>query len=151
METIVKEKVQGTKTGYETIDNYNKIINETLEYVNSKTYEGKPLFTIKGEIKYLTKEDYFDLGIRMQKRLKRYTNNAKKKMSLSSVNRLLYLVHKKILKLDKSPRIISERHNLIQKLRKEWKDYQIVADGLLKEYKNEKGNFYKENKLILKD
>ena len=149
METIEKVNIQ-TANRNELIGIYNEFIQELQDYVNSKTYNGEQLFTITGELKPLTKEDFKLVGIRMEKRFKRYLKKAYYNRTLASVNSLLHLVHKRILKDNKAPKIVSERHNTIQKLRKEWKHYQTIADNMLAQYKTAKGDFYKDNKLTLK-
>lgn len=82
-------------------------------------------------------------GICNIKRFKRYLKQAFKTNSLQSINKFLNLVHKKIIKLDYSPKLINDKHEKIQKLRKEWLKQQDITNKLLLEYKNEKSNFYK--------
>jgi len=65
--------------------------------------------------------------------------------SVNSINKLLHLVHKRILKLDTYPKLRCVKHDKIQKLRTDWKKQQLIADQMLTEYKKEKGDFYKSN------
>jgi hypothetical protein len=87
-----------------------------------------------------------DLGIRGIKRFKRYLKQAINKKSLYTINRILNYVHKRVLKLEKSPKMVCDKHNSIQKMRKEWLKQQAIADQLLTQYKLEKGDFYKKIK-----
>lgn len=68
-----------------------------------------------------------------------------KKMSIRRINSTMNWLFKKILQEKDSLIVkVSLKEELIQKKRKEWKDYQKEANRLLEEYKKEKGDFYKK-------
>jgi hypothetical protein len=67
-----------------------------------------------------------------------------RKQSIRRINTTMHWLFKHILGEAKYPVVkISEKEELIQKKRKEWKEARDKAEELLKEYKKEKGNFYK--------
>lgn len=150
METMEKVNIQTASKG-ELINIYNELINELKTYVETTTYEGKAVYTIVNKLEPLDSNDFYHVGIRMEKRFKRYLKQAYNKRSIESVNKLFHLVHKRILNSDSIPKIVSEQHIVIQKVRKEWKEYQLIADKLMGEYKKAKGDYYKENNFILND
>ena len=92
--------------------------------------------------KHLNDKDFYDSVFKEKCSL---SPQRQKKGSVNSLNRLFFVVYKTILKVDKYPRVICVKHNDIQKLRKDWLEYQKLADTMLKEYKEEKGDFYKNN------
>lgn len=80
------------------------------------------------------------------KTINRYMKVLDKHMTLRNVNMFLHLIHK-IFGFESVQIKKSEKEEAIDKARKEWKEYQKEANRLLQIYKNEKGNFYKEQKL----
>lgn len=137
------ENIQ-TATMSELINIYNDIVVDVMDKVNTGG-----LYSLSGRINTLTLEDFRTHGSTVRKRFKRYLKSASNKRSLRTMNKLFNLVHKKILKLDSSPKLVCKKHEDIQKLRKEWKKYQKIADSLNKEYKDLKGDFYINNDLKL--
>lgn len=69
-----------------------------------------------------------------------------KKMTLRNVNLFLHLITK-LFTWEKVQIKVSEKEEAIQKARKEWKKSQAESEKLLQIYKQEKGNFYKEQML----
>ncbi len=149
METNTIKKI-ATNDKRELVSRYNSFINELINDVNNKTYmeEGKEYktysFTNNPGME-ITELDFKDVGVRMLKRFKRYLNQVMAKRNVDSINKLFHLVHSKILKQPTYPKLVCEKHNKIQKLRKEWKKQQIIDEQLLMEYKKEKGDFYKND------
>ena len=145
METIVVNKLSDANTKT-LVEYYNTLINEVKEKINKKTYNGESIYHLTGDIEELTENDLIqsnNYGIQMHRRFKRYLKQAMNKKSISSINKLLNLVYKIILGKNSSPKIICDKHEKIQKLRKKWKQQQLIADSLLNEYKKEKSDFYK--------
>lgn len=124
-----------------------KMFKEYFTY--EEAYDNELKYGIKGDLSlikklYKIKDKHInDLGIRMKKRLKRYYNKYALKPSLYSANKFLWLLSRHVLDID----VISigePKHDLIQKKRKEWLKLRDEAENALKEYKNEKGDYYKQ-------
>ena len=65
-------------------------------------------------------------------------------MSLRRINTTTHWLLKHILNDRNNLNVrVSEKEELIQRKRKEWKEAQLKANLLLEEYKKEKGDFYK--------
>lgn len=148
METNTITKI-ATNDKQELSSRYNNFINKLKEDVKKRTqiyHEiGCQIYSFTSEPSELIISDFTEVGIRNLKRFKRYLNQAMTKRSLRSINKLLHIIHKVILKKDVCPKLICQRHDNIQKLKKEWKKQQLIADQLLAEYKKEKGDFYKQD------
>ena len=115
--------------------------NEFIEKLK-KSLKGKEHYRLTSDLVTIDLSKH-DIGIRDIKRFKRYLKQAVYIRSINSINKLFNLVYKKILKMDKYPKLICDKHDKIQKLRADWKKQQLIADQLLTDYKNEKGDFYK--------
>lgn len=133
----------------ETIERIERIEYKTIEVISElkNTFDNKKYKVIGDKaITHLNKInelDLFDLGIRMQKRLKRFNRRFMLKKSLFSANKLLWLLSKHVLKLDYVIKISEPKHEAIQAKRKAWKEWQKEAEIALLEYKKEKGDYYK--------
>ena len=146
METNTLERTENridTNNPKELVNIYNEFIKKLEEKVKNTKYNGESIYTLTGEPSELTALQLNEAGIRNIKRFKRYLKHAMYGNSINSINKLLHLVHKRILKLDKYPKLVSVKHDKIQKLRADWKKQQLIADQMLAEYKKEKGDFYK--------
>ena len=150
METNILEKtnVLNTNNVCELSEIYSNFVKEIHELINNTVYDDG----ISIKYKYRITHDIIESlnpvilkqsGIRNIKRFKRYLKQSIHTKSIYSINKLLNLVHKRILELDYSPKIVCDKHEKIQKLRKDYLEYKKIADKLLLEYKEEKGNFYK--------
>lgn len=122
---------------------FNKFMNVLKEKVENTTYKGKPIYRFTNDPIEVDSSDLSHIGIRDIKRFKRYLNKATMSQSMRSINRLLNLVYKRFLGEESVPRFVCDKHEIIQKLRKEWKTQQMIADQMLKQYKLEKSDFYK--------
>ena len=91
------------------------------------------------------------LGVRDRKRIKRYINSAYYRKSLFAYNRLLRFLCKKILGIhenfDVNIKITEPKHEEIQAKRQAWLKLRAESDKALAEYKEEKGNYYKEGRI----
>lgn len=148
METNTLERTENridTNNPKELVNFYNEFIKKLEEKVKTTKYNGEPIYTLTGELSELTALQLDEAGIRNIKRFKRYLKLAMYGGSVNSINKLLHLVHKRILKLDTYPKLKCVKHDKIQKLRTDWKKQQLIADQMLAEYKKEKGDFYKSN------
>lgn len=146
METNTLENTDNridTNNPKELVNIYNDFIKKLEEKVKNTKYNGEQIYTLSGELSELSALQLNESGIRNIKRFKRYLKLAMYGGSINSINKLLHLAHKRILKLDKYPKLVSIKHDKIQKLRADWKKQQLIADQLLTEYKKEKGDFYK--------
>ncbi len=142
MEKIVDHNANLFNEYYNTINEIEKLQNNTI-------IDDKKVYTFKGKQDLLqeVKESHItDLGICDRKRLKRFLNKCRFVNSLGSINRLFHFVAKEILKSDERVKLVSEQHERIQKLRKEWLKLKDAADLALQDYKDEKGTFYKNIK-----
>ena len=115
--------------------------NEFIEKLK-KSLKGKEHYRLTSDLVTIDLSKH-DIGIRDTKRFKRYLKQAMYIRSINSINKLFNLVYKKIMKIDKYPKLVCAKHDKIQKLRTDWKKQQIIADQLLINYKTEKGDFYK--------
>lgn len=128
---------------------YENFVSKLKKHIKDRQYleggQSLNIYQVKGEIPVTIDPSVLKKsGIKNIRRLKRYLNRANYYMSVQSINKLLHLVHKRTLKFETpSPYIYSEKHEKIQKLRKEWKEYQKLADELHDKYVREKGLFYK--------
>jgi hypothetical protein len=146
METNTLERTgnrMDTNNPKELVNIYNEFIKKLQEKVKNTKYNGEAVYTLTEKPSELSALQLNESGIRNIKRFKRYLKHAMYGGSVNSINKLLHLVHKRILKLDKYPRLVSVKHDKIQKLKSEWKKQQLIADQMLAEYKKEKGDFYK--------
>lgn len=142
MEITKTQKVQSNSIN-DLVKAFNELVSELKDKVDNTTYSDEPVYRFTHDIKEISASDLSHIGIRDIKRFKRYLNQAMYRKSLRSINRLFNLVYKKFLGIKDYPRLVCDKHEIIQKLRKEWKRQQVIADQLLKQYKNEKGDFYK--------
>jgi hypothetical protein len=138
-----------TNNTTELSKHYEMFIQKLVQFVEDRQYlegtQSKYVYQLKGAI-----NDSIDpsvitkAGIKNIRRFKRYLNRANRYMSTLSINKFLHLVYKRILKSELPiPYIVSEKHEKIQKLRKEWKKQQEIADALHQQYLSEKSLFYK--------
>jgi hypothetical protein len=150
METnILNNSVLSTNNVIDLSITYSNFIKEIKQLISNEVYEENDDVKYKYHLTHkiietLDPNILKESGICNIRRFKRYLKLASKTKSLHSINKFLNLVHKKIMKLDYSPKIVCEKHERIQKLRKEWLEYKKITDELLLKYKNEKGNFYKK-------
>ena len=144
--TLTKtENIFETNNTRELVSIYNDFIKILNTKIEKTTYNGEPVYHLTFNPSELTALELKEAGIRNIKRFKRYLKQAWNITSINSINKLLHLVHKRILKLDKYPKLICDKDDKIQKLRKDWKKQQLIAEQLLTEYKREKSDFYKSN------
>jgi hypothetical protein len=128
---------------------YEQFVSKLKQHIKERQYlDGTRtlnIYEVKGEVPETIEPSVLKKsGIKNIRRLKRYLNRVNQHMSVQSINKLLHLIHKRTLKLETpSPHIYSEKHDRIQKLRKEWKAKQKLADEFHDLYVREKGLFYK--------
>lgn len=122
--------------------NIESTFKKIQEYSDAKGYR------IKGNLKQPTNligmsKLSFDSN-KKKKVLRNYINRLDKKMNLSTINRFLHFLFKKIYKMDAAPSVeLSEKEIKIQSLRKAWKKAFDESEKLRIEYRKEKGDFYK--------
>ena len=128
-----------------TPENIDKAINSIVEFARQKGYQ------IKGDLNRGTFRSILDslMGIEFsskgqEKTVRHYLTRLNKKITLRQSNRFLNLLYKGVYEADKAPHVdLSEKELKIKAARKLWKETQQKADEFLKQYKEEKGNFYK--------
>lgn len=128
--------------------NSNELFEATINALNSirNKVENNSKYAIKGEFNSLfklTKDKIDDLGICDRRRLTRAINRVNFKQSLFSLNRFLWFINKIVLQNPEAVRVTEPQHEKIQECKKKWKEAQRIADGLLSEYKTQKGEYYK--------
>lgn len=106
-------------------------------------------YRIEGELKMptnfigLNKSLKFE-SKRQMKVARNYINRLDKKINISTANKFLHFLFKKIYQLEKAPKILlSEKEIKIQDARKAWKKAAAEAEKLRLTYRNEKSDFYK--------
>jgi hypothetical protein len=141
------QKIQGHDV--KTLENGTNEVISKLKDKLQETYfvenEEFPVYTLNGDIDEL---DNFsdeignmDLGICDRRRLRRAINRCIVKDSIVTYNAFLRFFNKK---LDFNFKMKMPKHDEIQSLRKKWKVLQEQADMALMEYKECKGDFYKQ-------
>ncbi len=135
-----------TKQIEATKANVELAINEIKEYSQEKGYQIKGEFKQDGFFKNLLGGSKLKFESKSQEKVcRKYLWRLEKKMGMSTANRFLHFLYKKVYKLDQAPYIeYSEKELKIKEARKAWKKMQIEADKLLAAYKEEKGSFYKK-------
>ena len=84
------------------------------------------------------------LTLNQRRKLKRAINIFRKKQSLSSANRFYHFVYAKVLKVDTRIRLTyPEKYLQIMKKREKYLLLRAEIEKSLKEYKDEKGDYFK--------
>jgi len=139
------EKSKNTENVYVYTEKELKTkINKTLEkietWVRIMDYRLTDDINIYKNMNILT----YNLSKNQLKKINKYLNGVNKKMTLRNVNSLLHLLYKTFEPIKKIQVKKSEKEEEIQKKRKEWLKLRDKAEKALLEYKNEKGDYYKE-------
>jgi len=139
METMTKAGVTYTYNKYEI----SKIINETIDKIQKWADENN--YRVDGNLDIYKDLDskWTNLSKRQMKKIQRYCFWINRKPSFKRVNTFLNLLSRYFELGEKVHIKISLKEETIQKARKEWVKARDEADGLLKLYKDEKGDFYK--------
>lgn len=112
--------------------NDKPIINTVYQFTGD-------LSKLKPKVQHLN-----NAGICRRRVLKRMLRKVEHKMSLININRLFHFIEVYIIEKKSTVKVTCEKDRKIQMLRKEWKKLQSKSDLALKEYKEEKGDFYKQ-------
>jgi len=92
----------------------------------------------------IVKSPTFDSNKQM-KVLRGYINLLDRRVNMSTSNKFLHFLFKKVYKQDSAPNIdYSEKEVKIREARKAWKKVQAESDKLHLTYRKEKGDFYKK-------
>lgn len=119
-------------------------IDLTLQRINE--YVAKNDYQLNGNIKQKLNLDSVidDVTLRKRKVLRRYMYYIKVHPTLDSVNKFLHFLFKEVLKSDARVKVVkSEKEQMIQKKREEFKAALKVLIEKRQAYKEEKGDFYK--------
>lgn len=139
METTVKSGIEYTYNKSEIINIINKTIDNIKNIIKENDYQ------VTGNIDQYYNLKWKDFSKNQMKNIQRYCYWVSKKPTLRKINSLLNLLSK-YFEIEKVRVKVSKKEEAIQKARKEWLKARDESDRLLKLYKEEKGDFYK-NKL----
>jgi len=119
-------------------------INKTLD--NIETWVRLMDYRTVGDMNIYKKMNIHvgNLSKNQLKKVNKYLNRVNKKMTLRGVNSILHLLYKTFEPTKKVQIRKSEKEEEIQRKRKEWLKLRDEAEKALLEYKNEKGDYYKE-------
>jgi hypothetical protein len=145
METTVKSGIEYTYNRNEIDKMICDIVDKIKKIIKENDYQ-----IIGKEINYSQIDEYYSLEWRhfsknQMKNIQKYCHWVEKKPSLRKINSLLHLLSK-YFEIEKVRVKVSKKEEAIQKARKEWLKARDEAERLLRIYKEEKGDFYK-NKL----
>jgi hypothetical protein len=115
----------------------NNCIQQIEDYITINNYK------VVGDIKYIDKQNSDQISKNQMKKIQKYCFWISKKPTLRRINSFLSLLYR-TYKIEKVRVNISDKEVAIQKARKDWKKSLAETEKLLAEYKNEKGNFYKD-------
>lgn len=144
MENKGKKLVEPTKA------NIEDTIEKIKKYAEEKGYQIKGDFKKEGLIDK-TLSFFGNSEIRFDSKSKSkvcrdYLTRIDKKICLRISNKFLHFLYKKVYKITENVPCLeySEKELKIKESRKLWKIAQLQADILMKQYKLEKGDFYKK-------
>lgn len=144
METLEKKHVNYIYNDVELAKEVNLIVEKIKHWIKNNDYQ------ISGNIdQYFDIDKYSDMryiSMNQTKKINKYIFYLNNKLSLKRVNSFFCLLSR-LLKLERVYVKTSLKEQTIQETRKKMKIAKESYEKLLKEYKEEKGNFYK-NKII---
>ena len=168
METIENKHVTLVYDAKTLNELAKKFCKDAQTLINEKEYQISD--ESKDSLERMIKHNWTPLFERMSKNRKKkfnkYLRRFSNKKSLYSLNLFFHFLYNSVLilgevdekkeeskwwtRIIKTPKGFkkikveqSNKHLTIQEKRKKWKEAQAIADGLLLEYKQEKGDFYK--------
>ena len=123
------------------IENYKKALELAAEKVKENNWRCN--FDFWDDIEVEASE-LRDLSKTQRKKFRNKINRVLVNPTLRNINSLLWFISKLILGHETSWNIkISEKEERIQLARRKWKVARDISEQLLQEYKDEKGDFYK--------
>jgi hypothetical protein len=142
METTVKSTKMTSHDSADLIKGIETALDVVLEKVTEEDWN-LPLISI--DDKNLNAR-VIHMTLNQRKKLKNKLNGCIYKKSLRAINTFLHFLHRHVLE-EKTPAPevrISEKEVKIQATRKKYVEARNLAIKLYKEYKDEKGDFYKK-------
>ena len=163
METIEKKQVEYAYSTTDLSILMEGFLAEANDYIKKNKYQlnseeaFNQLININWDI-------YFNNSSKnLKKKFNKTIARFRFKKSLRSLNRTFHIIHTRILAkreivvydwgsyekwtnpdfIEKVHLLYSKKHITIQDKRKKWKEAQAIADVFLKQYKDEKGDYYK--------
>lgn len=136
MENTMTAGVTYTYNQKELVEKVNKTINLIKEWIEKNNYQ------VTGNIDNYLDIPMSNLSKNQMKKIQKYCYWFYKKPSLKRVN-IFFSLLSKTFGIERVKVRISLKEEQIQKSRKEWIKARNEADRLLKAYKDEKGDFYK--------
>ena len=142
METTIKNSTKMTShDSADLIKGIETALDTILEKVTEEDWD-LPLINIDDKI---LNARIIHMTLNQRKKLKNKLNGCIYKKSLRAINTFLHFLHKHVLdEKTPAPEVkISEKEMKIQAARKKYVEARNLAIKLYKEYKEEKGDFYK--------
>lgn len=134
------EKITEIKTN-ENLVNY---IELTLKRISKKIKEEQYQFNLNLEDIVIPVYEIKNLSWTRTKKINKKLRKVNRIMTPRSINMTLNYIFKKSLSMNISVSIKSSlKEEIIQRKRREWKKQRDIANKLLQEYKDEKGDYYK--------
>ena len=137
---------------FETIENLLKN-NKELSIKGEETLTGTKKIDLT-TAKFLYREIFTNdmIGSTSKKKLRRLFWDLEKKTSIKKINIILNYLYKVRSRGGQKNiphiHIVNKKHEKIQQLKKEWKKAQVIADAAYKAYKEEKGDYYKTQRVF---
>jgi hypothetical protein len=138
MENTLVAGVTYTFNKEEVVEKINKTIDLIEKWIEKNNYQ------LNGNMNLYKNLDCRNLSKNQMKQIQKYCFWISKKLSLKRVNSFFSLLSR-YFGIEKVHIKISVKEEAIQKAKKEWIKARNEADRLLKDYKEEKGDFYKKN------
>ena len=139
METTVENGITYTYDKFEIAEKINQTINKIEKIIKENDYQ------VTGNInQYLNLDEkkWVHLSKKQMKKIQKYCFWIDKNPTLRRINTLFSLLSR-LFELEKVRVKVSLKEETIQKARKEWLKARDESERLLKIYKDEKGDFYK--------
>ena len=169
METLEEKRVEYVYDDVELNKLVKEFLSEAKDFIDEGDYHlnEKSAEALK-QMKGIVWKSYFqNCSKRMKKKTNNYIGRFREKKSLRNANRMFHFIHTRVLakqeevKVEYSwttyfykkwtnPDFIEKvkiesplKHQAIQEKRKKWLEAREISDKLLSEYKEEKGDYYK--------
>lgn len=139
METMKTVVIEATK------ENIDKAINDIKKHASDKGYQFLGEEKKDGLLSGLFGGDKPKFESKSQEKVcQNYLRRLERKVCMSTANKFLHFLYKKVYKLDAAPRVeYSELELRIRTARKAWRTSMAETEKLRLVYKEVKGNFYK--------
>jgi len=128
----------------EAISNIKNIVSENSWCITKGAFDEVNLKGLSNKIN--------DLSFNQRKKLRNYLIHLDRHVTIKRINLFFHFLFKHVVKTDYRVKVeVSEKEAVIQAARKKWKEADAIAQTLLKTYKEEKGDFYKNQLVVSKE